>query len=230
MKLVSGNQDLNHEELAVLCADIYNYSKLTEADQDSTHSNLKDRLSLVKTMIVRNNGTINRLIGDSVLATFRGVSDAVYAAAEIHAASHKHNFKLNIDNQLMYRIGITYGDVIFDTEEPYGNIVNLAARIEGLVEPGGIYITERAIEELDTTLPFRVVYRGKLRVKNINTPVIVNEIILNKPISYNRPKDIQFFRNIDTRMLFIISLLILSIAIVIFVFSMGILFSVESML
>lgn len=230
MKLVSDNQDLNHKELAVLCADIYNYSKLTEEDEDATHNNLKDRLTIVEAMIVRNNGKINRLIGDSVLAIFNSVSDAVYAAAEIHAASHKHNFKLNIDNQLMYRIGITYGDVIFDTDEPYGNIVNLASRIEGLVEPGGIYITERAINELDTTLPFRVVYRGKLRVKNINTPVIVNEIILNKPISYNKPKDFQFLRNVDTRMLFIISLLILSIAIIIFVFSMGILFSVESML
>ncbi|MGI9227938.1 MAG: adenylate/guanylate cyclase domain-containing protein [Gammaproteobacteria bacterium] len=230
MKLVTKNEQLNHEQLAVLCADIYNYSKLTEVNEDATHKNLKNRLNIVENMIVRNNGSVNRLIGDSVLATFRSVSDAVYAAAEIHAASHKHNFSLNIDNQLMYRIGITYGDVIFDTEEPYGNIVNLASRIEGLVEPGGIYITEYAIEQLDTTLPFRIVYRGKLRVKNIIKPVIVNEIILNKPISYKAPKDFQFLRNIDTRLLFIISLLILSIAIVIFVFSMGILFSVESML
>ncbi|MGH1537144.1 MAG: adenylate/guanylate cyclase domain-containing protein [Gammaproteobacteria bacterium] len=230
MKLVSPNEELNHKKLAVLCADIYNYSKLTEENEDATHSSLKQRLSIVETMITRNTGTVNRLIGDSVLATFQSVSDAVYAAAEIHAASHKHNFKLNVDNQLMYRIGITYGEVIFDTEEPYGNIVNLASRIEGLVEPGGIYITERAIKDLDTTLPFRIVYRGKLRVKNIVEPVIVNEIILNKPISYKTPKDLQFLRAIDTRMLFIISLLILTIAIVIFVFSMGILFSVESML
>lgn len=230
MKLVTNNEQLNHEEMAVLCADIYNYSKLTEANEDATHNSLKQRLSIVEKMIVRNNGTVNRLIGDSVLATFQNVSDAVYAAAEIHAASHKHNFKLNIDNQLMYRIGITYGDVIFDTDEPYGNIVNLASRIEGLVEPGGIYITERAIEELDTTLPFRIVYRGKLRVKNINNPVIVNEIILNKPISYNTPKEISLMRHVDMRMLFIASLLILAISIVIFFFSMGILFSVDSML
>lgn len=230
MRLITKNEELNHEELAVLCADIYNYSKLTEDNEDATHNSLKQRISIVEGMIVRNNGTVNRLIGDSVLATFQSVSDAVYAAAEIHAASHKHNFKLNIDNQLMYRIGITYGDVIFDTEEPYGNIVNLASRIEGLVEPGGIYITERAIEELDTTLPFRVVYRGKLRVKNINSPVIVNEIILNKPISYNTPKEISFMRHVDMRMLFVASLLILVISIVIFVFSMGILFSVDSML
>ena len=230
MKLVSNNDELRHEKLAVLCADIYNYSKLTEENEDITHNNLKNRLSLVENMIIRNNGVINRLIGDSVLATFECVSEAVYAAAEIHAASHKHNFKLNIDKQLMYRIGITYGDVIFDADEPYGNIVNLASRIEGLVEPGSVYITETAIEQLDTTLPFRIVYRGKLRVKNINTPVIVNEIIMNKPISYNRPKELFFLRYIDTRILFIVSLLILIVSIVIFVFSMGILFSVESML
>jgi len=200
MKLVRNNEELNHEKLAVLCADIYNYSRLTEDDEDVTHYNLKHRLKLVENMIVRNNGTVNRLIGDSVLATFSSVSDAVYAAAEIHASSHKHNFKLNIDNQLIYRIGITYGDVIFDTDEPYGNIVNLASRIE------------------------------ELRVKNILEPVIVNEIILNKPISYKAPREVQFLRNFDTRMLFLVSLLILSISVIIFVFSLGILFSVESML
>jgi Adenylate cyclase, family 3 (some proteins contain HAMP domain) len=230
MKLVTNNRELNHKTLAVLCADIYNYSKLTEENEEATHNNLKSRLDIVEDIILRNNGSVNRLIGDSLLSTFARVSDAVYAAAEINAASHKHNFNLNIDNQLMYRIGITYGDVIFDTEEPYGNIVNLASRIEGLVEPGGIYITQNAIQQLETTLPFRIVYRGKLKVKNIVEPVVVNEIILNKPISYKAPKDFQFLRNIDSRMLFIISLLILSIAIVIFIFSMGILFSVESML
>lgn len=230
MKLVRNNEELSHKKLAVLCADIYNYSRLTEENEDVTHNNLKHRLNLVESMIVRNNGTVNRLIGDSVLATFNSVSDAVYAAAEIHASSHKHNFKLNIDNQLIYRIGITFGDVIFDTDEPYGNIVNLASRIEELVEPGGIYITESALGQLDTTLPFKVVYRGKLRVKNIIEPVIVNEIILNKPISYKAPKEIQLLRNFDTRMLFLVSLLILLISVIIFVFSLGILFSVESML
>ena len=230
MKLVSNNEELNHKKLAVLCADIYNYSKLTEEKEDETHNNLRHRLHLVKKIVDRNKGAVNRLIGDSVLATFVSVSDAVYAAAEIHAASHKHNFKLSIDNQLIYRIGITFGDVIFDADEPYGNNVNLASRIESLVEPGGIYITENAIEQLETTLPFRMVYRGKLKVKNIIEPVIINEIILNKPISYRVSKEVQFLRNIDTRALFLVSLLILSIAIVIFVFSMGILFSVDSML
>jgi adenylate cyclase len=230
MKIVKNNITLDRKTLAVLSADVYNYSKLTEENEEPTHINLRNRLKIFERIILNNYGSVNRLVGDNILATFEKVSDAIYAAAEIQAASHKDNFELSINSQLLFRIGIAYGDVIFDMNEPYGNIVNIASRLESLSEPSGIYITEYATSKLDATLPFHLAYRGKIKVKNIKEPIAVNKIILNNPISYKHPLEFKLFKNLNDRVILFATLVILFISIVLFVFSLGILHSVDAML
>ena len=144
MKLVKNIKRTESLQLAILCADIFEYSKHTNEDQEGTHKNLQDRFSIVEEIVKRNNGSIIRMHGDSLLITFEHVRNAIYCATEIQTSSHEHNFKIPLNNELLFRIGISYGEVICQEQEPYGAPVNIAKRLEELARPGGIYLSDSA--------------------------------------------------------------------------------------
>ena len=111
--------------------------------------------------------------GDNVLAEFASVVDAVQCAVEIQQVLRAKNAMLPETRRMDFRIGINLGDVIEEGDSIYGDGVNIAARLEGLAEPGGICISESAYDQIENKLPLRYDYLGEHEVKNIAKPVRV---------------------------------------------------------
>jgi adenylate cyclase len=123
--------------------------------------------------IQHHRGRIVGTAGDSVLAEFASVVDAVQCGVEIQQVLKAKNALLPEDRRMDFRIGINLGDVIEEGDTIYGDGVNIAARLEGLAEPGGIYISESAYQQIENKLPLRYDYVGEHEVKNIAKPIRV---------------------------------------------------------
>ncbi len=170
--------------LTVLFADIFEYSKHTEQYESETHQNLQIVLERAHQLVRRNSGFVSRAHGDSILATFSNSLDAVYCAVEIHAATTHQNFYIHEKHQLKFRIGINYGQVIYDVnDQPYGNVVNVAARLQKMSDPGDTVISEYAFNELDDSIPFACSYFGNAKLDNIEAPVKIYKVLQHKRIA-----------------------------------------------
>jgi class 3 adenylate cyclase len=139
---------LERKLTAILCADVYGYSRLTGEDEEATHRILTSHRKVVDGLIERHHGRFVNSAGDSVLAEFASVVNAVQCAVETQAALKVENANLPPERRMEFRIGINLGDVIVDGEQIYGDGVNVAARLEGLAEPGGICISGTAHEQI----------------------------------------------------------------------------------
>ena len=230
MNILSDKPTSSVQNLAILCADIYEYTKLTNQDQINTHKNLKSRFKILHRIIEENKGNIIRMHGDSLLVSFEYCRNAIYCAAEIQRASHAHNFKLELNQELLFRVGIAYGEVICEHDEPYGKAVNVAKRLEELAKPGGIYIADNALNNLDIELPFPTNFRGRIRVKNIEDAVIVHELSQYEPLSIKKNNKLKFNHPIDRSYLGTVSILILATSIIVLAISVIVLISTLSIL
>jgi adenylate cyclase len=124
-------------------------------------------------LIQQHRGRVVNTAGDSVLAEFASVVDAVQCGVEIQQVLRAKNAMLPENRKMEFRIGINLGDVIEERDTIYGDGVNIAARLEGLAEPGGICISESAYQQIENKLPLRYDYMGEHEVKNIAKPVRV---------------------------------------------------------
>ena len=170
------------------------------------------------------------MLGDSVLVSFEQSRNAIYCAAEIQRASHAHNFKLELNQELLFRIGISYGEVICENNEPYGNAVNIAKRLEELAKPGGIYIAHDVHNSLDIDLPFPTNFRGRIRVKNVEDAVIVHELSQYEPLSIKKNNKMLFNHPIDRSYLGTVSILVLATSIIVLAIAVVVLVSTLSIL
>ncbi len=176
-------EGVNKKVVAVLFADIFEYSKHTELYESETHKNLQNVLERAHQLVSKNSGFVSRAHGDSILATFSNSLDAVYCAVEIHAATNRHNFYIVEKHQLKFRIGINFGEVIYDiNDQPYGNVVNIAARLEKMADPGDTVISENTFSELDESFPFACCYLGNAKLNNIESPVKTFKVLQHKRI------------------------------------------------
>lgn len=155
----------------ILCADVSEYSKLMETNEQRTHTHLCARLSLIANLIDHYNGVTLRTEGDSVLASFDDATDALQCAIKIQIASAEQNKTLRQQEQLWLRIGINSGNAIIDNGEVFGNCVNIAARLESIAKPGGIVISESVFNFVENLLFYDYTYLGSHRLKNIVTPI-----------------------------------------------------------
>ena len=159
---------------AILAADVAGYSRLVRADEEGTLAALKAVLGdLVAPGIDRHNGRIVKLMGDGVLAEFASVVDAVCAGAEIQRAMADHNARGAEDRRIEFRMGINLGDVVIDGDDIQGDGVNIAARLEGLAETGGICISGAVHEQVRDRVDLAFEDVGDREVKNIDRPVRV---------------------------------------------------------
>jgi adenylate cyclase len=152
-----------------------------------------DELATVRTLeayremiseVIRNyNGRVVDSPGDNLLAEFSSVVDAVESAVEIQNGLKAKNGELPEDRRMEFRIGINLGDVIEDGERIYGDGVNVAARIEGLAEGGGICISGTAFDQVETKLELNFEYLGEQAVKNIKKPVRVYRVKMESGVS-----------------------------------------------
>src|SRR5215470_1464560 len=127
---------------AILAADVAGYSRLMEADEEGTLTQLKaHRRALIDPKIKEHRGRIVKLTGDGFLAEFASVVDAVRCAVEVQRGMAERNAGAPPENRIEFRIGINLGDVIADGGDIYGDGVNIAARLEALAAPGGICIS-----------------------------------------------------------------------------------------
>ena len=156
---------------AILYADVAGYSRLTGADEDTTHRRLAEYLDQIAVTIERHGGRVMHYAGDAVLAMFEAVVDALSCAAQIQNELRSRNEDLPDERKVQFRIGVNLGDVIEDRGDIYGDGVNVAARLEGLAEPGGICISESVHTAVGNKLPFDYEFLGEQEVKNIAKPV-----------------------------------------------------------
>jgi adenylate cyclase len=159
---------------AILAADVVGYSRLMAADEAGTLAALKaHRRQLIGPMIDEYRGRIVKLMGDGALVEFASVVDAVQCAIEIQQGMIERNRDEPEDRQFSLRIGINVGDIIIDDGDIYGDGVNLAARLEGLAEPGGLCISDIAHSQVVGRLDATFESGGRQQVKNIADPVKV---------------------------------------------------------
>ena len=162
---------------AILCADVAGYSRLMRLDEAATLATLTAFRKIIDDLIEHHRGRFVNSAGDSVLAEFASVVNAVQCAVEIQTALQGENAKLSNDRRMEFRIGVNLGDVMVEGEQIYGDGVNVAARLESLAEPGGICISAKVHDEIATKLELNYQDLGPQRVKNIAEPVRVWRII-----------------------------------------------------
>jgi len=159
---------------AILAADVAGYSRLMGVDEEGTHERLQaHRRELVEPKIGEHSGRIVNTAGDGILLEFRSVVDAVRCAAELQRGMIDREAGMPEDRRIRFRIGINLGDVIVEDDDIYGDGVNVAARLEGLAEPGGICISRMVRDQVRDKLSYAFEDLGEQSVKNIARPVRV---------------------------------------------------------
>jgi adenylate cyclase len=159
---------------AILAADVAGYSRLMGADEEGTHQRLRAHLSeLIEPKIAEHRGRVVKNIGDGLLAEFRSIVDAVRCAVEVQHAMAERERDIPNDRCIRFRIGINLGDVIVEDDDIFGDGVNVAARLEGLAEPGGICVSAVVHEQVRDKLNLAFEDMGEQNFKNIARPVRV---------------------------------------------------------
>jgi adenylate cyclase len=157
---------------AILAADVVGYSRLMESDETGTLARLKAlHGEVIDPAVARHSGRVVKLMGDGILMEFASAVDAVTCAMEIQKLVSEHDPGGAPDRRIQFRIGINVGDVIVDGDDIYGDGVNVAARIEALAQPGGIYISRSAADQVRDKVPVAIESRGSQTVKNIARPI-----------------------------------------------------------
>ena len=137
---------------AILCGDVYGYSRLMGENEEAAHRTLTSHRKVIDALIEQHHGRFVNSAGDSVLAEFASVVNAVECAVETQGALKVENADLPPERRMEFRIGINLGDVIVDGEQIYGDGVNVAARLESLAAPGGILISGSVHEQIRNKL------------------------------------------------------------------------------
>jgi TolB-like protein/class 3 adenylate cyclase len=163
---------------AILAADVAGYSRLMGADEEGTHERLKAlRQELVDPKIAEHKGRIVKTAGDGMLVEFASVVDAVRCAVEVQQAMPEQNSGIAADNRIELRIGINMGDIVVDGDDLYRDGVNVAARLEGLADPGHICVSARVQEDAAGKLDLAFEDLGVQSLKNIERPVRVYSVV-----------------------------------------------------
>jgi adenylate cyclase len=176
---------------AILSADVKGYSKLMGEDEEWTLRTLNTYKGLIRNLVGEHRGRIVGGAGDSILAEFASVVDAVECAVEIQQVLRAKNAILPETRKMDFRIGINLGDVIEEEDSIYGDGVNIAARLEGLAEPGGICISGTAYDQIENKIPLHYDFLGEHEVKNITKPVRVYRAIIEPEATSTKPSMVK---------------------------------------
>src|SRR5271167_3083087 len=166
------SERLERKLAAIVAADVAGYSRLMAADEEGTLARLKaHRRALIDPKIAEHGGRIIKTTGDGMLVEFASVVDAVRCVVEIQRGMLERNADIPSEKRIDFRVGINVGDVIVDGDDIYGDGVNVAARLEGLAEPGGILAAGVVRDQVRDKLSFSFEDLGERNVKNIPRPV-----------------------------------------------------------
>jgi adenylate cyclase len=168
---------------AILSADAVEYSRLMGDDEEATVRTLTAYREVLSTLIQQHNGKVLDSPGDNLLAEFASVVDAVQCGVAVQKEIKARNDEMPEDRRMQFRIGINLGDVIQEEDRIYGDGVNVAARLEGLAEPGGICISKTAFDHIESKLPYGYDFIGDQTVKNIAKPVGAYRVMLEPRVT-----------------------------------------------
>ena len=171
------DKGLNRKLAAILSADVKGYSRLMGEDEDFTVATLTAYRAIMTALIEQHRGRVVDSPGDNLLAEFASAVNAVRCALEIQAELKVKNSELPENRRMEFRIGINIGDVIQKGKRIYGDGVNIASRMEGLAEAGGVSISGPVFEQIENKLNLGYAYQGEQTVKNISKPVHVYRIL-----------------------------------------------------
>jgi adenylate cyclase len=164
---------------AILAADVAGYSRLIGADEEGTLERLKAiRAELIDPKISEHRGRIVKTTGDGLLVEFASVVAALRCGTEWQRGMADYNTVVPSDNRIEFRIGINTGDVVVEDGDILGDGVNVAARLEGLADPGGICVSARVQEDAEGRLDLTFDDLGDQNLKNIARPVRVYRVRL----------------------------------------------------
>jgi TolB-like protein/class 3 adenylate cyclase len=156
----------------ILAMDVVAYSRLMEIDEEGTLDLLKiTRSSIAVPAIARHSGRIVKLMGDGTLVEFSSVVDALQCAIDIQRELAARNSSVGENHRLQVRIGLHLGDVMVEGGDIYGDGVNVAARLQGIAEPGGIVLSRQVHDHIGTKVPVRFIPLADQSVKNISRPI-----------------------------------------------------------
>ena len=164
---------------AIFAGDIAGYSRLMGVDEEGTLRQLKaHRKELVDPKITEHRGRVVKTTGDGMLVEFVSVVDAVRCAVDIQRGMAERNSEVPLDKRIEFRVGINVGDIISDSNDIYGDGVNVAARLEALADPGGIMVSRTVYDQVRDKLSFGFEDLGEQNVKNIAHPIGVHRVSL----------------------------------------------------
>jgi class 3 adenylate cyclase len=156
---------------AILAADVVGYSRLMGLDEVGTAQVLREHRGVVDALVAKHGGRIVKTTGDGLLIEFHSVVDAVECALAIQAVMADRNEGVRADWRMLFRVGINLGDVLVEGDDILGDGVNVAARLEGIAEPGGICISSSAYDHVRGKVAATFTDLGERNLKNIDRPV-----------------------------------------------------------
>jgi len=171
-------QEVKRKLAAILSADVKGYSHLMGEDEEGTIRTLNAYKEVITGFVQKYQGRVVGTAGDSMLAEFASVVDAVRCAVGIQGELKDRNKELSEDRRMEFRIGVNLGDVVESGDTIYGDGVNIAARLESLSEAGGICISGTAYDQVENKLSLGYKYLGEQTVKNIAKPVRVYKVLM----------------------------------------------------
>jgi len=161
---------------AIFSADVVGYSRLMQDHEDSTIRTLTNYRSAMSNLIQKFRGHVVDATGDNLLAQFTSVVDAVNCAVEIQRELAERNAELPEERKMEFRIGVNLGDVVEEEGRIYGDGVNIAARIEGMAEAGGVCLSGTVYDSIENKLELEYEYMGEQKAKNIQKPIRLYQV------------------------------------------------------
>src|SRR5208282_5332717 len=170
---------------AILAADVVGYSRLAGVDEDRTLARLRAlRSDLIDPTIAVHHGRVVKRTGDGLLVEFRSVVDAVRCAIEVQKGTVERNSGLPLERRIEFRIGIHLGDVVEESDgDLMGDGVNIAARLEGIADRGGICISRQVLDQVEGKLDLTYRELGRQNLKNIAKPIEVFAIQIDAAVA-----------------------------------------------
>jgi adenylate cyclase len=170
-------EGLKRKLAAILSADVKEYSRLMREDEVATIQTLTEYRQVIASLINQHHGRVVDSVGDNMLAEFASVVDAVQGAVAIQKEVNARNAVMPEARRMLFRIGINLGDLVVEGDRIYGDGVNIAARLEGIADPGGICISRTAYDQIEDKLPLGYEYLGEKTIKDSPKPIRAYKVI-----------------------------------------------------
>jgi TolB-like protein/class 3 adenylate cyclase len=176
---------------AIVAADVAGYSRLMSLDEVGTARTLREHRVVTDALVARHGGRLVKTTGHGVLLEFPSVVDAVECAIAVQAVMAERNAEVPADRRMLFRIGVNLGDILIEGDDILGDGVNIAARLEGIADPGGICVSSSAYDQVRGKVAVEFSDLGEQKLKNIDRPMRAYSVIRDGIGSQLAPRKAQ---------------------------------------